>query len=257
MALLFARFIIADTVESYLLEIRNVKELIAVCTDIKTARRILKRPVDALLTFFPVYDELMANGAYCDDVELLEDELFVGDDDDELEQWLAKIERNTPRLPAGEFGSQIFPDAFDCPVSLSPPSVPDDTDKAFMFRHILSMQSRIGNGGQVKPGEIKLIERILIYTGRTEAEAREKAIESGKLTAEIDAEWDSDNDYRFRGIESFCEIRPADTFPLLLATETRQWPWEFDLKAYLSDLLDDILQINAKRKQENLNPYWE
>ena len=252
MALLFARFIIADTVESYLLEIRNVKELIAVCTDIKTARRILKRPVDALLTFCPVYDELMANGAYCDDVELLEDELFVGDDDGELEQWLVKIERNTPLLPAGEFGSQIFPGALDCPTPTPLPSVQNDTNRAFMFRHILSIRSRTGN-----ESEIKLIEQILIYTGRTEAAAREKAIESGKLQAEIDAEWDSDNDYRFRGIESFCEIRPADTFPLLLATETRQWPWEFDLKAYLSDLLDDILQINAKRKQENLNPYWE
>ena len=252
MALLFARFIIADTVESYLLEIRNVKELIAVCTDIKTARRILKRPVDALLTFFPVYDELMANGAYCDDVELLDDELFTGEYDDDLKNWLAKIERNTPLLPAGEFGSQIFPGALDCPTPTPLPSVQNDTNRAFMFRHILSIRSRTGN-----ESEIKLIERILIYTGRTEAAAREKAIESGKLTAEIDAEWDSDNDYRFRGIESFCEIRPADTFPLLLATETRQWPWEFDLKAYLSDLLDDILQINAKRKQENLNPYWE
>ena len=58
----------------YVVDIPSFSELISFCTNTNKVSRLLATPVRTLMTYSPIYDDIVSEGHFCEDVEFLEEE---------------------------------------------------------------------------------------------------------------------------------------------------------------------------------------
>ncbi len=71
MPLCYGQFERDGMIEHYVAELPTLDALVSFCTEIDSARSALKRDLDELITYCPVYDDFFRDGLYCDEAECL------------------------------------------------------------------------------------------------------------------------------------------------------------------------------------------
>ncbi len=281
MSLCYVQFERKGIIEHYVAELPTSDTFVSFCTDIESARSVLKRDVDELITHCPIYDDFCRDGHYCDEVECLEDEVYRGVCTSDISSWLCEIAEGSLDLRAGDFGMRIMTgdykgrrsyakmvweavsalgEACDAPSNkikrdLACDDGNDPELKGFLFRNIFYEDCEILKN-HTKPS-CALYERLCIYTGRTAEEARKNALVGGKMAADVDTEWAGESKFHYIGIESFIELPAPKAFPILLASHPTKWKWEYDIEVFKELQLQETLKVNAARRKDNIHPYWE
>lgn len=263
----------------HVVDIPSLDQLVAFCTDDRVCAKMLQHENVKLVTFSPIYDVAVSNGMFCDSVEFLDDSIYFGELTPGMAEWLSSVSEKTLSLKEGRFGRGI-PDCIinaiegesDAILSKLKEGVDelcrfrDETEKegygpgtiglpVYLFRSIFLNAPRFpGRIGE----EVYLYGTLEAHAGETPVPARDYAIRSGVLDAELDHVYlCPDSQAFFIGIESFVRLPDATAFPMVIAHQQRRWPWEYDETDYKKALLTDILRINRKRKAENIPPFWE
>lgn len=261
----------------YVLEISCERELVSFCKDNDYAGYKLGVKIDTLVSFSPIYDDAMSNEVFNDDIEFFEEEVFSGFLSMNAAAWLSALSQNSFSIQAGLFGGNIYrSDKSPCDLRSinhlvqnlrrnhlqfakfypglhfnQPISLDGQSDKAYLFRELYL---RIP---QKFTGEVCLYERLVSHTGATQEMARNAALGSGALEAELSGKYDTaESQHIFVGIESFSPLPTTRSFPVLLARQRFEWAWKYDLDDFKEKLLSEILLVNKNRRMENCYPFW-
>jgi len=267
------------TVLHHVVDIDSLDQLVAFCTNDRVCAKMLQHENVKLVTFSPIYDVAVSGGVFCDSVEFLDDEIYFGEITPGMAKWLSSVSGKTLSLEEGRFGSRIPGRKIgaiggECDGILSELKKGVDelcrfrhkTEKAgygpekggspaYLFRSIFLNAPRFpGKIGE----EVYLYGTLEAHAGATPALARDYAIRSGVLGAELDhAYLCPDSQAFFIGIESFVRLPEATAFPMVIARQRKRWPWEYDEADFKKGLFEETLRINRKRKAENIHPFWE
>lgn len=268
-------------IKHYLLDIPSLLQLRSFCNDKSEAGRVLQILVQELVTFSPVYDNVISAGGFADDVEFLEEEIYSGSLTNEIAEWLMQISEQSGNLLPGRIGMHLpgqnmketpcktrdsIPlivkashtlrcavEQLGCSCEIKN-SLKAMQSHSFLFR---SIYLKIPKNWQNAECGISLFERIESHAGKSSEDARVLACNSGFLQAALDMKYSfPDSVVIFIGIESFAELPMMCDSPMLLACQTTEWPWKYDLIAFKRELLAEILAVNTTRQKEGLSPFW-
>ena len=268
-------------IKHYLLDIPSLSQLRSFCNDESEVSRALHIPVQELVTFSPVYDNVVSGGGFADDVEFLEEEIYSGSLTNGIAKWLLQISEQSVNLLPGQFGMHLpgqdredgpletqghlslivkSSHAIQCAVerqvdTFNIENTPNVTlPQTFLFR---SIYLRIPKNWRDTERDIFIFERLESHVGKSPENARDLACNSGFQGAELDMKYMfPDSEVVFMGIESFTELPTMGDSPVLLACQTSEWPWKYDSKAFKDELLAETLEVNRRRQQEGLQPFW-
>lgn len=265
----------------FIVDIQTLSRLTLFCNDNLEVSRITHVPVQELVTFAPIYDSIMSGGCFCDSIEFLEEEFYNGRLTNGIAKWLLMITKQSRILLPGQFGMNLpkhdldeSPCKMEEVLSLLVKSShalhvevegEDTTSKigsapcttctrSFLFRSIFLKFSK---GRRSSEGDVMLFERIESYVGQSPEHARMAACKNGFMGAMLDMKYIFHDDIVvFIGIESFAELPCISDYPMVLARQTLEWPWKYDVGEFKKELLAETLEVNRLRRKERLRPFW-
>ncbi len=266
----------------YVVDIPSFSELISFCTNTNKVSRLLATPVRTLMTYSPIYDDIVSEGHFCEDVEFLEEEVYHGYLTLGIARWLLQVSDHTPSLSPSAFGanvpkcdddvrqremSEIV--SFIQNANIAFGSLIKQVEKvqgvgkicrnlqcgnSFLFRNIFLRAPKLLSG---ECDEILIYERLESHIGESPKKAKILAVKSGLDEAALDMNYYyRDYNVFYVGIESFTLLPVVSGFPVALASQSKSWPWKFNLASYKAELLAETVRVNRMRKRKNPSPFW-